>query len=376
MSKAVLPLFIFALTLIFALPLRAQVVINEIQASNSETIFDEDGDANDWIELYNNSDSSVNLVGFGLSDDYDNIYKWEFPSITIEAGEYLLIWASGKNRTDSSGELHTNFSISREGEEIILTDPVGNRWDEVPPTEIPRDISYGRFPDGDGPFYFYENPTPGAPNSEPGFSQTLSVPVFSHQGGQYTEPFELTLSSAEGGDIYYTRDGTVPSPNNGFLYTAPINLSGSYPIRARAFKEDALASETKTHIFNQLSSDVVNFSSNLPLVIINDYNSQLSPGDRTPASITFIEAEDGERIRLTSDNYFQSRMDINKRGSSSLNFPKNMYGFHLRDEIDGNRNEPLLGLPKENNWILYAPYTDYTLIRNVVAYQLFEDQGW
>ncbi len=376
MSKAVLPLFIFALTLIFALPLRAQVVINEIQASNSETIFDEDGDANDWIELYNNSDSSVNLAGFGLSDNYNNIYKWEFPSVTIEAGEYLLVWASGKNRTDSSGELHTNFRISREGEEIILTDPVGNRWDEVPPTEIPRDISYGRFPDGDGPFFFYDNPTPGAPNNEPGFSQSLSTPVFSHQGGQYTEPFELTLSSAEGAEIYYTRDGTVPSPNNGFRYTAPINLSGSYPIRARAFKEDALASETKTHIFNQLSSDVVNFSSNLPLVIINDYYSQLSPGDRTPASITFIEAEDGERIRLTSDNYFQSRMDINKRGSSSLNFPKNMFGFHLRDEVDGNRNEPLLGLPQEHNWILYAPYTDYTLMRNVVAYQLFEDQGW
>ena len=376
MSRAVLPLFILSLTLILALPLRAQVVINEIQASNSDTIFDEDGDASDWIELFNSGDSTVNLSGFGLSDNYNNIYKWEFPSVNISAGEYLLIWASGKNRTNNTGELHTNFSINREGEEIILTDPDGNRWDEVPPTEIPRDISFGRFPDGDGSFVYFDNPTPGAPNDDPGFSQTLSSPVFSHPGGQYTEDVEITLSSNEGADIYYTRDGTVPSPNNGFLYTTPINLSGSFTIRARAFKVGALASETKSHVFNRLAADVVSFSSNLPLVIINDYDSQLSSGDRTPGSITFIEADNGERTYITGDQTFQSRMVINKRGSSSLNFPKNMYGFHLRDEVDGNLNEPLLGLPREHNWILYAPYTDFTLMRNVVAYQLSEDMGW
>lgn len=376
MSRVALPLFILLLSLIFASSIGAQVVINEVQSSNANTIFDEDGDANDWIELYNTGESSVNLSGFGLSDNYNNIYKWEFPSVSISSGGYLLIWASGKDRASSTGELHTNFSISREGEEIILTDPNGNRWDEIPPTEIPRGISYGRFPDGGSQFYYFDNPTPGASNSEPGSNQNLSSPVFSHDGRQYSEPFELSLSSEEDADIYYTKDGTEPTTENGLRYTAPITISGSYPIRARAFKEGSLASETKTQIFNQLSSDVLNFSSNLPLVIINDYNSQLSPGNRTPGSITFIESDEGDRIRLTNQNSMQSRMVINKRGSSSLNFPKNMYGFHLMDEADGNRKEALLGLPEEHNWILYAPYTDYTLMRNVVAYQLSEDQGW
>tara|TARA_R100001143_G_scaffold63588_2_gene72796 strand:- start:47695 stop:50322 length:2628 start_codon:yes stop_codon:yes gene_type:complete len=204
----------------------------------------------------------------------------------------------------------------------------------------------------------------------------LSPPVFSHGGRQYSESFELTLTSPEGADIYYTLNGSEPTPENGILYTGPITMSGSYPIRARAFKEDAMASEIRTHIYNQLSDEVLNFSSNLPLVIINDYNNQLSPGDRTPGSITFIEAENGDRYRLTSDNFIQSRMEINLRGSSSLSFPKNMFGFHLKDEEDGNRSEELLGLPEEHNWILYAPYTDYTLMRNVIAYQLSEDQGW
>ena len=376
MLRVVLPLFFLLLTLFIASPLTAQVVINEVQASNSDTIFDQDGDASDWIELYNTGNSSVNLSGFGLSDNYDNIYKWEFPSVTISAGGYLLVWASGKDRANSTGELHTNFSISRDGEEIILTDPDGTRWDEIPPIEIPRGISYGRFPDGGSQFFYFDSPTPGAPNSESGFDQNLSPPVFSYDGGQYSEPFNLSLSSAEGADIYYTIDGTEPTLENGILYTNPIAISGSYPIRARAFKEGALASETKTQIYNQLSGDLLNFSSNLPLVIINDYRSQLSPGDRTPGSITFIEADNGDRIRLTSENFLQSRMVINKRGSSSLSFPKNMYGFHLRDEVDGNRKEALLGLPEEHNWILYAPYTDYTLMRNVIAYQLSEDQGW
>ena len=376
MSRVVIPLFFLILSLILASPLRAQVVINEVQASNSDTIFDEDGDANDWIELYNTGNSSVNLSGFGLSDNYNNSYKWEFPSVSISAGGYLLIWASGKDRANSTGELHTNFSISRDGEEIILTDPEGTRWDEIPPIEIPRGISYGRFPDGGSQFFYFDNPTPGAANSDPGFDQNLSPPVFSHDGGQYSEPFELTLSSVEGAQIYYTRDGTEPSLENGILYTNPIAISGSYPIRARSFKEGALASETKTQIYNQLSGDLLNFSSNLPLVIINDYDSQLSPGDRTPGSITFIEADSGDRIRLTSENFLQSRMVINKRGSSSLSWPKNMYGFHLRNEEDGNRKESLLGLPSEHNWILYAPYADFTMMRNVIAYQLFEDQGW
>lgn len=376
MSKVVRPLLFLFLSLFFASPISAQIVINEVQASNSDTILDENGDASDWIELYNTGENSVDLSGFGLSDNENNIFKWEFPSVSLSAGEYLLIWASGKDRNDITGELHTNFSINRGGEEIILTDLNGTRWDEITPIEIPNGISYGRFPDGESPFFFFENPTPGAPNSEPGFSQNLPPPVFSHEGRQYSDPFELTLSSEEGTDIYYTKDGSEPSQGNGILYSSPITISGSYPLRARAFKEDAIASETKTHIYNQLSRDVLNFSSNLPLVIINDYDSQLTPGDRTPGSITFIEADDEDRVRLTNENFLQSRMEINKRGSSSLMFPKNMFGFHLQDEADGNRSEDLLGLPEEHNWILYAPYTDYTLMRNVIAYQLSEDQGW
>lgn len=87
-------LFIFANTEIFA----QQVVINELMATNGVTVYDEDGDYSDWFELYNREQTAVDLNGFGLSDDPSSPFKWIMPQITIEPQNYLLIYASDKNR--------------------------------------------------------------------------------------------------------------------------------------------------------------------------------------------------------------------------------------------------------------------------------------
>ena len=76
----------------------SQVVINEVQTSNKSSIADEDGDYEDWIELYNSGVSAVNLSQYGLSDDQDELFKWRFPNVTIEPKGYLMVFASGKNR--------------------------------------------------------------------------------------------------------------------------------------------------------------------------------------------------------------------------------------------------------------------------------------
>ncbi len=76
----------------------SQIVINEVQTSNKSTISDEDGDFEDWIELYNSGVSAVNLYQYGLSDDPAEPYKWRFPSVVIEPNGYLLVFASGKDR--------------------------------------------------------------------------------------------------------------------------------------------------------------------------------------------------------------------------------------------------------------------------------------
>jgi len=86
---------------------KAQIVINEVSVGNSTVLQDEDGDFPDWIELYNNSASSVDLMNYGISDETSNLYKWIFPSTSIAANSYLTIMASGKDRGLSFDHLET-----------------------------------------------------------------------------------------------------------------------------------------------------------------------------------------------------------------------------------------------------------------------------
>lgn len=184
--------------------------INEVMASNGATIADDDGDFEDWIELHNFGAEAVDLGGWGLSDDYGRPFRWVFPEAAVlGAGEFLLVWASGKDRT-GGGELHTNFSIAGAGEEVILTRPDGDRVDELPPTEIPRDVSVGRVEGGGDTWFFFAEPTPGAANDTEAFQGVTEPPVFSHEAGFYEDGFILSLHAAAGAEILYTLDGSVP----------------------------------------------------------------------------------------------------------------------------------------------------------------------
>lgn len=201
------------------------VSINEVMASNSNTLYDEDGDYEDWIELYNHGQQAVSLNGFGFTDNADNPFKWVFPSISIQPGQYLLIWASGKDRKVPGSALHTNFNISASGEQILLVDPSGNIIDELVPTSIPTDYSFGRYPNGTGNWRFFTSSTPGSQNIGPGYSFVLAPPVFSHPDGMYSSPFNLEISSPNtDAKIYFTLDGSEPTESS-TLYTSPINIS-------------------------------------------------------------------------------------------------------------------------------------------------------
>jgi hypothetical protein len=95
---ALLLIISYAVWLIPVSTCSQSIVINEIMASNKVTIQDMDGDFSDWVELYNHGEDSVNLEGWGLSDTQEDPYRWTFPARMIKPGEYLLVWASGKDR--------------------------------------------------------------------------------------------------------------------------------------------------------------------------------------------------------------------------------------------------------------------------------------
>jgi hypothetical protein len=141
------------------------LVINELMASNNSTVFDQNGEYDDWIELYNNSSSSIVLDGFYLTDNAANITKWSFPAgTTINAYDYLIVWADEDNLQTG---LHASFKLSAStGESLILSDGSQNLIDEVIFGGQTADISYGRYSNGTGTFTLM-NPTYNAFNSNP-----------------------------------------------------------------------------------------------------------------------------------------------------------------------------------------------------------------
>ena len=140
-----------ALTLVVDLlaaldPASAQdVVISEFQARNAMTIVDADGDSSDWIEIYNASGATVSLRDWALTDDAQDPAKWLFPAVQVEAGGFLLVFASGKDRRDPVAELHTNFRLDSGGEFLGLLSPSGvftSRFAPAYPEQV-LDASYG-----------------------------------------------------------------------------------------------------------------------------------------------------------------------------------------------------------------------------------------
>lgn len=144
------------------------VVINELMADNDNTIADPQGDYDDWLELYNRTDSAVLLTGMYLSDKEDNPTKWAFPENTqIPANGYLVVWLDEDHDDEAATEgLHANFKLSKGGEVALFvdTDANGNQvLDSITFGEQETDVAFGRLPDGTGDFQVVRA-TPGAPN--------------------------------------------------------------------------------------------------------------------------------------------------------------------------------------------------------------------
>ncbi len=126
-------------------PVAAQgLVINEIVAMNEDGLLDEDDAASDWIEIRNMSGSAVDVGGWYLTDTESFLPRWQLPSIAIDPGGFLIVFASGKDRTDPDAPLHTNFRLSGGGEFLALVQPDGVTIEHS--FVFPRqreDVSYG-----------------------------------------------------------------------------------------------------------------------------------------------------------------------------------------------------------------------------------------
>jgi hypothetical protein len=231
------------------------VVINEVMSSNTLTLRDENGDASDWIELYNPGPATVNLTGCGLSDDTTLTLKWRFGTASIAAGGHLIVFASDKDRR--SGPYHANFKISASGEPIVLSDSTGTPIDRIFVPASATDISYGRIGDGNATWGF-QRPSPGTANTTTAIGGWADSVAFSPRGGFFTSPQSVTLTAGTS-VIYYTLDGRAPD-TNATRYTTAIPIDSTRVLRVMTAKPGFLNTRPATQTF------FINVSTNLPVV--------------------------------------------------------------------------------------------------------------
>jgi len=166
----------------------ATLVINEFLADNVMTNRDEAGDFDDWVELYNTGEQTVNLTGMYLTDDLDHSTKWELPAVLLRPGEHLLVWCDNET---ADGPLHAGFKLGAAGEEIGLYTSMaqGNFLvDSRVYGPQSADISEGREFDGATQWVAHDPPTPGQANED---TTTVPEPVpgVLVLGDAYPNPF-------------------------------------------------------------------------------------------------------------------------------------------------------------------------------------------
>jgi hypothetical protein len=167
-----------------------QLYINEFMASNDATVSDEQGDFDDWIELYNGSSESIDLSDYFLSDNANNPTKWALPEINLQAGAFILIWADDGIE---EGPLHANFKLSASGEEIILANNFGSAIDQIVFGPQDNDEATGRIPNGTGVMQPV-TPTPGASNVPVSINE-VPLPEYSLLPNPFN--YSLIVTSAE-----------------------------------------------------------------------------------------------------------------------------------------------------------------------------------
>ena len=370
--------------------LAADLLINELQAVNSRTLTDIDRDHPSWIELHNVGDEALNLAGWKLTDDATDPGRWELPAFTIEAGNYLTVFTSGKDRTPRRNfrDIHTNFQLEQDGGFVALVRPDNTIKHSINYPEQWTDQSYGLSSDLEEVYFIV--PSPGQANMSPAAPRpTIVQPSGYFQGEQQVS---IDIANVEKWNIHYTLDGSEPNQRSP-RYDGPFTIGATSFVHARTFPKvndagDYHPSNVTAQNYMAIHDGVAaEFSSDLPIIVIDTLGERLTeiwhrPNvERPAASMTaFAPDETGRTSFKTSSVDLHSRIRIGDIGEDTVGNPK---PDMLLDITAGDgplfgedTATDLLGMPADSTWRLVANMTfDRTLMHDAFGYDLSAQIG-
>ena len=339
------------ITLILALliltPLIGQVVINEYSASNLYEYTDNYNMEEDWIELYNSSESDLDISGYYLSDKEDNPTKWAIPGGTIITAEgFLTFWCSGRDESSGSN-FHTNFKLKQaknNPEHVVFSDLDGNIINDIEMQKTQLDHSMGRDMDDPESWRIFIHPTKGDENLETNYIAYAEAATMNYEAGFYNGAIDLEITTNEpNSTIRYTTNGNLPFFASS-LYTGPITISNTQVLKAIVYTtEPAILPSFITFntyfIDEDHSLPVLSTSANQLTTLLNG-NQSLRPH----GTIEYFNVE-GERKDFGYGEY-------NKHGQDSWAFPQRSFDYIARDEMGYHDaiHEKLFSLSDRNDF--------------------------
>ena len=205
---------------------------------------------------------------------------------------------------------------------------------------------------------------------QPVFNQLASI---SHEAELYQNQYPDEL-------IFFQNQlaGLLVNGTNVFCVEVHNQLSNSTDFSCRNFLSVGVNNPSITYgpIPSWFVPPFILTSSNLPIVVLDTYNVAIPDEPKIDGTMGIIFNGDNNTNYITDPfNEFYGQIAIEKRGSSSNSFPMKSYALETRGPDSVNYNVSLFDWPSDNDWILYAPYTDKAMIRNVLTYDLGRQMG-
>ena len=347
------------------------LVINEAMNSNYSYLKQNGGNFYDWIELYNNSNDTVNLSEYCLSTSTNDICAYKLPNKELESGKYYIIMASGDENLSNNSYQHAGFKLGDVDSIYLSKDR--KIIDTLFLNDIPKGYSYGKGKNYGG--YYYGTPTPGNENGS-GTASVSYVPSASVKSGIFNNSsgFEVAINGS--GKIYYTLDGSTPTTSSN-LYSSPLNIKKTTVLRIMSKDSGKLGSkvETYSYIVNENHKlDIISLALNSS--DLNNINSHTSTESTITKKVSAeLLEQDGGGFKIDAGlKLFGGSTRSYRKKSYELKFKKQFgpseLNYKVFDDVDSSVYNSLIlrtGSQDEFEW------SKRILIRDIMATSLMKE---